>query len=63
MEPASRVGGSGSPQSSGLQVGGDRLSLWSVGAHAVSQDCVRELSDAFQGNASDALQVLHNLQK
>lgn len=63
VEPASCVGGSDSPQSPGLQVGGDRLSPWSVGTHAVSQDCVRELSNAFQGDAGDALQMLHNLQK
>lgn len=64
VERTSSVGGGSGPQSSGLQGGKSRLlSPWSVGSHAVSQDCVRELSDAFQGNASDAPQMPHNLQK
>lgn len=64
VERASSVGGGSGPQSSGLQGGKSRLlSPRSVGSHAVSQDCVRELSDAFQGDASDAPQMPHNLQK
>lgn len=53
-----------SPQCSGHQVGWNSpLSTWSAGSHAVSQDCIREFSNALQGNASDALQMPHNLQK
>lgn len=60
---ASRVRGSSSPQSSGCLVGNRLLLPRSVCSHAVSQDCVRELSNAFWGNASDALQMPYNLQK
>lgn len=64
IQPASHVGGSSGPQSSGRQVGRNRLlSPRSVGSHAVSQDCIRERSNALQGNASDALQMPHYLQK
>lgn len=64
IRPASCVGGSSSPQSSGCQVGRNRLLWpWSVGSHAVSQDCVRERGDTLQRNAGDALQMPHNLQK
>lgn len=61
---ASCGGGGSSPQSSGCQAGRARLlSPGSVGSHAVSQDCIRELSDALQGDASDGLQMPYNLQK
>lgn len=53
-----------SPWRSGHQVERNRLLLtWSAGSHTVSQDCIRELSNALQGNASDALQMPHDLQK
>lgn len=62
-QPASCVRGSSSPQSSGGLVGNRLLLPRGVCSHAVSQDCVRELSNAFRGNARNALQMPYDLQK